>query len=49
VFRYLLPVDWIGIVFVALGLDWLLTLVLRADMPPPKSPSVRPPPQLTSF
>jgi hypothetical protein len=27
--RYLLPVDWIGLVFVALGLDWILGLVSR--------------------
>ncbi len=29
--RYLLPVDWIGMVFVALGLDWVLGLVWRAE------------------
>jgi hypothetical protein len=27
--RYLQPVEWIGIVFVVLGLDWLLGLVWR--------------------
>jgi hypothetical protein len=32
--RYLLPVDWIGIVFVALGLDWLLGLVWRPKISP---------------
>ena len=31
--RYLLPVDWIGMVFVALGLDWILGFVWRAKSP----------------
>ena len=25
--RYLQPIEWIGLIFVALGLDWLLALV----------------------
>jgi hypothetical protein len=33
--RYLLPVDWIGLVLVALGLDWLLGLVWRVKTPEP--------------
>ena len=32
--RYLQPIDWIGVTFVALGLDWLLAWVWR-----PKSPA----------
>ena len=32
--RYLLPVEWIGMVLVALGLDWLLGLVWRTKAPP---------------
>ncbi len=33
--RYLLPVDWIGMVLVALGLDWLLGMVWREKAPTP--------------
>ena len=33
--RYLLPVDWIGMVFVALGLDWVLGLVWTVKSPEP--------------
>jgi len=33
--RYLLPVDWIGMVFVALGLDGMLGLVWREKPSPP--------------
>ncbi len=39
--RYLLPVDWIGIVMAALGLDWLLGLVWRSkNLPPETTPAV---------
>jgi len=31
--RYLLPVDWIGMVFVGLGLDWVLGLVWKQKKP----------------
>jgi hypothetical protein len=34
--RYLQPVDWIGVVLVGLGLDWLLGLVWR---PAPEKPA----------
>jgi hypothetical protein len=29
--RYLQPIEWIGLIFVALGLDWLLGLVWRRE------------------
>jgi len=35
--RYLEPVEWIGIIFVALGFDWLLALVWRTPAPPAES------------
>lgn len=37
--RYLLPVDWIGMVFVVLGLDWILGLLWR---PKPQAAEARP-------
>ncbi|MEI9893966.1 MAG: hypothetical protein WDN28_08765 [Chthoniobacter sp.] len=39
VVRYLQPIEWIGIIFVALGLDWLLQLVWRSLAPNPPQPS----------
>ena len=40
--RYLQPVDWIGIVFVALGLDWVLGLVWRVKTPAAAEPPAEP-------
>jgi hypothetical protein len=37
--RYLLPVDWIGMVFVALGLDWVLGLVWKVKRVEPSGAS----------
>lgn len=31
--RYLLPVEWIGMVFLALGLDWMLDVIWRVQPP----------------
>jgi hypothetical protein len=33
--RYLVPVEWIGLVFAALGLDWVLGLVWPVSQPAP--------------
>jgi len=41
--RYLQPVDWIGIIFVALGLDWVLSLVWRSPAPVAEAPPASPP------
>ncbi|MDR3404398.1 MAG: hypothetical protein P4L99_18000 [Chthoniobacter sp.] len=45
VVRYLQPIEWIGLIFVALGLDWVLSLVWRspapaAEVPPAPTPAV---------
>jgi hypothetical protein len=31
--RYLQPIEWLGLIFIALGLDWLLGLVWRSPVP----------------
>ena len=41
--RYLQPVDWIGIIFVGLGLDWLLQCVWRTPARVPDTPAAVPP------
>lgn len=44
--RYLLPVEWMGMVFVALGLDWLLGLVWPEKSPAPVAETVHAPAQV---
>jgi hypothetical protein len=39
VVRYLQPVEWIGIIFVALGLDWILQWIWRSPVPAPDAPA----------
>ena len=42
--RYLLPVDWIGMVLVALGLDWVLGFLWRDKKPAePDAPNLEEP------
>jgi hypothetical protein len=41
--RYLQPIEWIGLIFVALGLDWVLQLVWRDSTRAPDAPVASPP------
>ncbi|MEP6671073.1 MAG: hypothetical protein ABJF10_18075 [Chthoniobacter sp.] len=43
VVRYLQPIEWVGIIFVALGLDWVLGLVWRSPAPALEAPASSPP------
>jgi hypothetical protein len=43
--RYLQPIEWIGLIFVALGLDWLLSLIWRSGPAAAEGCSLQPQPQ----
>jgi len=48
VVRYLQPVEWIGIIFVALGLDWVLQWIWRGPAPARDATTLPSPPAPTS-